>query len=29
MNLSPEEWFRLYSDLIDWQIKFDNRKDIG
>ena len=29
MDLSPEEWFHLYSDLIDWQIKFDKYKDIG
>ena len=29
MDLSPEDWFHLYSDLIDWQIKFDRHKDIG
>ena len=29
MDLSPEEWFHLYSDLIDWQIKFDNYREIG
>ena len=29
MDLNPDEWFHLYSDLIDWQIKFDQYKDIG
>ena len=25
-DLSSDEWFHLYSDLIDWQIKFDKYK---
>ena len=29
MDLSPDDWFLLYSDLVDWQIKFDKYKDIG
>jgi len=29
IGLSADEWFYLYSDLVDWQIKFDKYKDIG
>ena len=28
-SLSTDEWFHLYNDLVDWQIKFDKYKDIG
>ncbi len=28
-NQSADDWFRLYNQLVDWQIKFDNYKDIG
>jgi len=29
IGLKSDEWFHLYSDLVDWQIKFDKYKDIG
>ena len=28
-SISSDEWFHLYNDLVDWQIKFDKFKDIG
>tara|TARA_Y100001980_G_C14541154_1_gene319054 strand:+ start:457 stop:2019 length:1563 start_codon:yes stop_codon:yes gene_type:complete len=28
-GLNSDEWFDLYNDLVDWQIKFDRYKDIG
>ena len=28
-SLTSDEWFHLYNDLVDWQIKFDKYKDIG
>ena len=28
-ELNADEWFSLYNDLVDWQIKFDIYKDIG
>ena len=28
-NLNPENWWTIYDNLIDWQLKFDQYKDIG
>ena len=28
-KLNPNEWFSLYNELVDWQIRFDAYKDIG
>ena len=29
LGLNSDEWFNLYNELVDWQIRFDKHKDIG
>ena len=29
LGLNADEWFHLYNELVDWQIRFDKHKDIG